>query len=113
MPKIDFARLKKVADQVDALQQGQQLGKFRPNRIPPINLPAAPLRCSSFQAGVSPDCTYRLISAALEEAEETLLVYVYEIHADYMVDLVKQAHGKGVKIRLMYDKGGTHAEQRD
>ncbi|MGY3133455.1 phosphatidylserine/phosphatidylglycerophosphate/cardiolipin synthase-like enzyme [Bradyrhizobium sp. USDA 4501] len=113
MVQIDFARLKKVADQVDALQQGQLLGKFRPDRIPKIVFPAAPLSCSAFEAAVSPDCTYRLISAALEEAKHTLLVYVYEIHAEYLVDLVKQAHAKGAKVRLMYDRGGTHAEERD
>jgi phosphatidylserine/phosphatidylglycerophosphate/cardiolipin synthase-like enzyme len=113
MAKIDFVRLKKVADQVDALQQSQALGKFRPERIPNIVFPTAPFSCSAFEAGVSPDCTYRLISAALEEAKHTLLVYVYEIHAEYMVDLVKQAHAKGAKVRLMYDRGGTHAEERD
>jgi phosphatidylserine/phosphatidylglycerophosphate/cardiolipin synthase-like enzyme len=113
MVNIDFARLKKVADQVDALQQGQLLGKFRPERIPKIAFPKKPFICSAFEAGVSPDCTYRLISAALEEAEDTLLVYVYEIHADYMVDLVRKAHEKGAKIRLMYDRGGTHAEERE
>jgi phosphatidylserine/phosphatidylglycerophosphate/cardiolipin synthase-like enzyme len=113
MAKIDFARLKKVADQVDEIQQGQLLGKFRPDRIPKINFPAAPFSCSAFEAAVSPDCTYRLISAALEETKHTLLVYVYEIHAEYMVDLVKQAHANGAKIRLMYDHGGTHAEERD
>jgi len=68
---------------------------------------------SGFRAAVSPDCTYRLISAALQEAKKTLLVYVYEIHADYMVELVKQAHARGAKVRLMYDRGGTHAEERD
>jgi phosphatidylserine/phosphatidylglycerophosphate/cardiolipin synthase-like enzyme len=113
MVNIDFARLKKVADQVDALQQGQLLGKFRPDRIPKIKFPTVPLNCSAFEAGVSPDCTYRLISAALEETRDTLLVYVYEIHAEYMVDLVKQAHAKGAKVRLMYDRGGTHADERE
>ena len=113
MAQVDFARLKKVADQVDALQQGQLLGTFRPNRIPKINFPSAPFSVSSFEAGVSPDCTYRLISAALEEAKHALLVYVYEIHAEYMVDLVKQAHAKGAKIRLMYDRGGTHPDERE
>lgn len=113
MVNIDFARLKKVADQVEEIQQGKLLGKFRPERIPKIKFPIEPLSCSIFEAGVSPDCTYRLISAALAEAEHTLLVYVYEIHADYMVDLVKQAHAKGTKIRLMYDRGGTHAEERE
>ncbi|MER9375401.1 phospholipase D-like domain-containing protein [Mesorhizobium sp. M0491] len=113
MVQVDFARLKKVADQVDALQQGQLLGKFQPTRIPKIDFPTTPLSVSSFEAGVSPDCTYRLISAALEEAKHTLLVYVYEIHADYMVELVKKAHEKGAKIRLMYDRGGTHPEERE
>ncbi|WP_316188713.1 phospholipase D-like domain-containing protein [Bradyrhizobium sp. SZCCHNS1054] len=113
MAQIDFARLQEIAKKVDTLQQGQLLGKFNPGRIPKITFPSAPLSCSAFETAVSPDCTYRLISAALEEAKHTLLVYVYEIHAEYMVDLVKQAHAKGAKIRLMYDRGGTHADERD
>lgn len=113
MAQLDFARLQDIAKKVEALQQGQFIGKFRPERIPQIAFPTAPLSCSAFEAAVSPDCTYRLISAALEEAKHTLLVYVYEIHAEYLVDLVKQAHAKGAKVRLMYDHGGTHAEERD
>jgi cardiolipin synthase len=113
MVSIDFARLKKVADEVDALQGGQELGRFTPERMPVINLPPAPLPGSAFRAAVSPDCTYRLISAALKEAKKTLLVYVYEIHAAYMVALVTEAHARGTKIRLMYDRGGTHADERD
>jgi len=113
MVNIDFARLKKVADEVDVLQGGQELGTFRPERMPVIDLPAAPFSGSSFHAAVSPDCTYRLLSAALKEARHTLLVYVYEIHADYLVELVTDAHARGTKVRLMYDRGGTHPEQRE
>jgi phosphatidylserine/phosphatidylglycerophosphate/cardiolipin synthase-like enzyme len=113
MANIDRARLARIAAEVSTIQGAQALGTFRPERMPQIPLPAAPFRSSGSVSAVSPDCSYRLLSDVLNSAERTLLIYVYEIAADYLIDLVTKAHDRGVDIRLMYDHGGTHAADRE
>ena len=110
---IDFARLKRIADEVDQLQAAQGLGKFDPGRQPNIVFPTQPWLCTALDAAVSPDCSYRLIEAAINESQSKLLVYVYEISADYLIDLLTKAKERGVGIRLMYDAGGTRKDAQE
>lgn len=113
MANIDRARLAQIAAEVSAIQSAQALGTFRPERMPKIDLPATPFRASKLTAAVSPDCSYRLLSDVLSSAQHTLLIYVYEIAADYLIDLVSNAHHRGVQVKMMYDHSGTHAADRD
>jgi len=110
---INRGRLAEIAAEVAALQSAQGLGTFRPHRMPEIEFPEQPLQASNLTAAVSPDCSYRLVSDVLKRAQHTLLIYVYEIKADYLIDLVHQAHNRGVTVKMMYDRGGTHAADRE
>ena len=102
-----------IAAEVSAIQGAQALGTFRPERMPQIDIPAKPFRVTKLTCAVSPDCSYRLLSEVLNSARRTLLIYVYEIAADYLIELVSKAHGRGVQVKMMYDHGGTHAADRE
>jgi len=110
---LDRQRLSEIAAQVSVLQQAQALGMFRPDRIPNVPIPAVPIKAAHFRSAVSPDCSYRLLSDVLQSARAKLRVYVYEIKADYLIKLIADAAARGVDIQLMYDRGGTPAEQRE
>ena len=113
MADIDRVRLAQIAAEVAAIQGAQALGTFRPERMPKIDIPAKPFRVTKLTSAVSPDCSYRLLSEVLNSAQRTLLIYVYEISADYLIDLVSKAHRRGVQIKMMYDHSGTHAADRE
>jgi cardiolipin synthase len=113
MANIDRVRLAQIAAEVSAIQSAQALGTFRPGRMPQIDIPANPFRATKLTSAVSPDCSYRLLSEVLSSAQRTLLVYVYEITADYLIDLVSKAHRRGVEVKMMYDHSGTHAADRE
>jgi hypothetical protein len=49
------------------------------------------------------------VSDVLKSTQRTLLIYAYEIKADCLIELVRQAHDRGVAVKMMYDRGGTHA----
>ena len=64
------------------------------------------------QAGVSPDCSYRLVKAALEAAEHNISFYIYNISAPYLLDLLRDAKARGVRIRVMYDVRDSGADEQ-
>jgi len=65
------------------------------------------------QAGVSPDCSYRLVKAAVDAAHHDLCFYIYNISAPYLLDLLRSAKERSVQIRVMYDvhDSGTDEQQ--
>ena len=68
---------------------------------------------TSLQASVSPDCSYRLVKAAVDAAQHDLCFYIYNISAPYLLDLLCSAKERGVQIRVMYDvhDSGTAEQQ--
>jgi len=66
----------------------------------------------SLQAGVSPDCSYRLVKAALEAAEHNISFYIYNISAPYLLELLRDAKARGVRIRVMYDVRDSGADEQ-
>jgi phosphatidylserine/phosphatidylglycerophosphate/cardiolipin synthase-like enzyme len=65
------------------------------------------------QVGVSPDCSYRLVKAAIETAKKEICLYIYNVSADHMLDLLRQAKARQVAIRIMYDVMDTRGGERD
>lgn len=82
-----------------------------PARRPLLDIPAAMPTCA-LQAAVAPDCAYRLARAALRAARREICLYIYNISADYMFDLLRAALKRGVRIRLMYDVMDTRGDER-
>lgn len=67
-----------------------------------------PFTVDSAQAAVSPDCSYRLLVGALESAKRSITAYVYNIGAQFLLDVLKAKHASGVKIRVMVDANDPH-----
>ena len=67
---------------------------------------------TKLQAGVSPDCSYRLIKAVLEAAEHDISLYIYNISAPYLLDLLRNAKARNVRIRIMYDVRDSGADEQ-
>ena len=96
---------------VDWLSENFALGTFDPERQPEVLITPS-LTVTQMQVGVSPDCSYRLVKAAIDAAQETIDFYIYNASADYLLDLLRQARDRGVKIRLMYDTTDTRGDER-
>ena len=94
---------------VDWLSENFALGTFDPERQPEVLITPS-LTVTQMQVGVSPDCSYRLVKAAIDAAQETIDFYIYNASADYLLDLLRQARDRGVKIRLMYDTTDTRGD---
>ncbi len=67
---------------------------------------------TSLQAGVSPDCSYRLVQAAIDAAQTNISFYIYNISAPYLLDLLRNAKARGVQIRVMYDANNAAKEEK-
>src|SRR5256885_1933902 len=86
------------------------VGKFDKSRWPKLTFPT--FNPSKATVAVSPDCSFRLLKKAIDDAEETLLLYIYDVSAPYLLDLLAGAKARGVKIKSMYDgTSGGAAEQ--
>jgi phosphatidylserine/phosphatidylglycerophosphate/cardiolipin synthase-like enzyme len=55
------------------------------------------------QVAVSPDCSYRLLTQAIEGAKKSITAYVYNIGAPYILELLKKKLKEGVTLRVMVD----------
>src|SRR4051812_35009827 len=77
-------------------------GVFDPTRIPQLTFQTFE-NLHQISAAVSPDCSYRLVRDALNAAEETIDLYIYNLSAEHLLDLLRDAKQRGVAIRLMYD----------
>lgn len=65
------------------------------------------------QAAVSPDCSYRLVQEALAMAQCEICLYIYNVSAEHLLDLLRQAKARGVHIRLMYDVTDTRGNEEE
>jgi len=64
------------------------------------------------QAGVSPDCSYRLVKAAVDAAQHDLSFYIYNISAPHLLNLLRGAQERGVQIRVMVDVHDSGASEQ-
>lgn len=88
-------------------------GVFDPERIPPFDEQVFE-DVKNVKTAVSPDCSYRLIRDALNAAQNTIDLYIYNISAEHLLDLLRQAKNRQVSVRIMYDvmdtRGGEKAK---
>ena len=108
---VDLAKLDQIEQELTEFEQRQELGHFDPGRMPRIDIRAVE-KVTDFHMAVSPDCSYRLVKSTIDQAEEELLVYIYNLSADYLLDLLRDAKRRGVTIRLMYDTTDTRDNER-
>ena len=107
--RMNFAEGDAVADGIDDGPLAA-FGGFDPTRVP--ILPIAPIvGPAEIVAAVSPDCSYRLVKPAIDAATETLDLYIYNISAEYLIDLITAAMGRGVAVRIMYDPNDTSGDE--
>ncbi len=77
------------------------VGKFDKSRWPVLTFPTFDIR--HVIAAVSPDCSYRFLKTTIDAAKKTLLIYIYDISAPYLLEILQSAKDRGVKIKAMYD----------
>jgi phosphatidylserine/phosphatidylglycerophosphate/cardiolipin synthase-like enzyme len=95
----------------NASEKQKVYGVFDPTRVPQLTI-------ESFEgvkhvtAAVSPDCSYRLVRGALAAAQNTLDLYIYNVSAEHLLDLVRDAKQRGVGVRIMYDAMDTRGGEK-
>ena len=75
--------------------------QFDPARWPKFDFPVLPVTAAT--VAVSPDCSFRFLKKAIDSAKSSLLLYIYNVGAPHMLELLAVAKARGVKIRVMYD----------
>jgi len=108
---IDLAAWKRARAIAQEIEVGTALvlRKFDRSRWPDLEFP----RFTGVQvaAAVSPDCSYRLLRSAIRSAKKELLLYIYNVSAEYLLDELAAAHERGVKLRAMYDANQSAADE--
>jgi cardiolipin synthase len=107
---MDPVKLQAIADKNADNIQGVY-GVFDPDRIPELEFKTFD-NVKHISAAVSPDCSFRLVRDAIDAAEETIDLYIYNLSAEYLLDLLRSAKDRGVAIRLMYDVMDTRGNER-
>ncbi len=87
-------------------------GAGNPDRQPHLEISPS-TSVATMQAAVSPDCSYRLVKAAIDAAEREICFYIYNVSADHLLQLLRDAKERGVHIRLMYDTRDTRGDERE
>lgn len=90
----------------------QALGRFDKDRVPKLEI-ALIDEDVSIDTAVSPDCSYRLVAAALEAARADVLLYIYNVSADHMIQLLQDCLDRGVKLKIMYDTTDSRGGESD
>jgi phosphatidylserine/phosphatidylglycerophosphate/cardiolipin synthase-like enzyme len=84
---------------------------FDPSRMPAVDVGSVHGSLDA-HAAVSPDCSYRLVKAALDSAREEILLYIYNLSAEHLLQLLTDARQRGVGLRIMYDSHDTRGDER-
>lgn len=87
-------------------------GVFDPERIPALQIETFD-GLKDVRAAVSPDCSYRLVRDALNAASETLDLYIYNLSAGHLLELLRDAKDRGVAVRIMYDVMDTRGDEKN
>src|SRR5262245_44653212 len=108
---MDPAKLIKVEKEIAELPQSSALTRFYPERVPQIDLTQVyPVR--AFYAAVAPDCSFRLLSDTIKSAKRELLLYIYNLSAETLLNLLRDCKTRDVQIRVMFDAIGSKDEER-
>ena len=109
---MDLVKLQAVREaSEDWLTRNFAFGTFDLIRQPELTITAIN-QVKQLQAAVSPDCSYRLVKSAIDAAHEEILLYIYNVSADHLVELLRNAKDRGVQIKIMYDVM-TRGEDRE
>jgi phosphatidylserine/phosphatidylglycerophosphate/cardiolipin synthase-like enzyme len=103
---FDGRKLERLASlyRQEAGEQTPALAKTAPTPKPPQpKLTIKSFKVNQARVAVSPDCSYRLLTEALQGAQHSLTVYVYNISAAYLVAILKAKKAAGLKVRVMVD----------
>lgn len=103
--------LNEVVD-ANANDRQEVYGVFDAERIPPF-VARVFEKVKNFKAAVSPDCSFRLIRDALNDAQNTIDLYIYNLSAEHLLNLLQAAKGRGVTVRIMYDVMDTRGNEKD
>jgi cardiolipin synthase A/B len=107
---MDAAKLQDVADRIAMEEPQAVVGKFDPDRWPALTFETFDV--TDVRCAVSPDCSYRLVRDAFESATATIDFYIYNVSAEHLLQLIRDAKGRGVAIRIMYDVMDTNGGER-
>jgi len=105
-------KLDEVSERIAAEEPQEVVGVVDEDRWPHLDIRTF-TDVRQVSAAVSPDCSFRLVENAISSAEETIDFYIYNASADYLLQLLKDAKTRGVKIRLMYDVMDTSGNERE
>lgn len=102
-PQFNAAKFKAAAALPSEAEDSAALAstQFDKSRWPEFEFPVLPVTAAT--VAVSPDCSFRFLKKAINSAQSTLLLYIYNVGAPHMLELLKAAKARGVKIRAMYD----------
>src|SRR5262245_35702550 len=100
---FDAAKFKAAAAMPSEAEDSAALAsnQFDPDRWPAFEFPDLPVTAAT--VAVSPDCSFQFLKKAIDAAKSSLLLYIYNVGAPHMLDLLAAAKARGVKIRAMYD----------
>jgi phosphatidylserine/phosphatidylglycerophosphate/cardiolipin synthase-like enzyme len=107
---MDPAKLQEVADK-NASEKEAVFGVFDNTRVPKLEFRSFD-NVKAIHAAVSPDCSYRLVRNAINRAESTLDLYIYNVSAEHLLDLLRDAKARDVAIRIMYDVMDTRGDEK-
>jgi phosphatidylserine/phosphatidylglycerophosphate/cardiolipin synthase-like enzyme len=109
---MDLVKLQAVREASDNwLTRNFVYGTYDLVRQPELSI-LANSTVTQIQAAVSPDCSYRLVKAAIDAAKEEILLYIYNISAEHLLDLLRSAKARGVHLRIMHDVMDTRGDER-
>ncbi len=77
------------------------ISRFDPSRMPTLTF--QDFSVTGATAAVSPDSSFLFLEDIIGRATSTLIIYIYDISAPYLLDLLAAAKKRGVKIRAMFD----------
>src|SRR5262249_27433088 len=99
---MDASKIAELRAKWAEVEEPLQLGKFNPDLIPKLELKSfqGPI---TVETAVSPDCGFRLLKAAMESATTSLDIYIYNISAEHILEIIEQKVKDGLTVRLMYD----------
>ncbi len=63
-------------------------------------------------AAVSPESSSRLVKETIDAAREDLRLYIYHVDADHMIELLRDAEARGVRVRVMCEATQNNKEEQ-
>lgn len=106
----DAAEAALLARLPEALRRDAEIadaGAAPPALLPYPKLPDAVLQprmvSGKILAYASPDSTFAVTKRLIDSAQESIVIGIYDFHADYMKELLKTAMKRGVSVSLMLD----------